>query len=978
MLGIDLVPEILLGEITDSSPPIWNEELLSAGGRTMTDPTFLAGMRILASLCAPCYVLDGVLFGKVACTMVRISCEQGPTPLTAVGLGLYCILLNGFRRLKSGWLVGQRAINILHRFPQSTRALTAKVYGCYYAHNWQYHRKLVDALPPLREAVTVGLEAGDLEWSGYDAFYTTDTEFFASLPLDVVARSQQESIDGLVKRKQLLQSIYLNIWRRLVLRLQLRAPESYPFHGKQTTDTDILHHLQEQQNHMFLFTFHLASTIHLFLERRFTEAVAQGEEAALHAGGVLGMMTNSIWSFWYSMALLYSIPLPMQSNVPTFPRPSPVPGAPDFFTAALLQQQSPAPQASPLSPSSNSPITPSTILSPLSPDDPFPYAVSSDFPPSSVDSILAKVIEQQAYLAQLAESCPANFPRLLLYLLEAERTRIHAHLLNEMQMVPYSVTMYDAAIGTARQHGLVYVEALANECCAYFFLSMKRRNEAKTYMRDAHFAYGRWGCTLKVNQISSSYQGLLRKGLAALHPTSAASESGSASSQSSGESAIASPHEAMSPNLSSFMPSSRPSGLLRQSSHSQSGEDAGSSTATVSRLSAHGSKRTISSHSPATIAASPGPVASSGIANIKALPPTDSTISLESLVLLRACAAFSVETNLSKLLRRVLQLLIQHANANKGYLALVHEDGQGNCEWRVEVQANIEDEDHSIRNNAAPAPLSSVQGTPMLPKLSWHHAVPGGEEAGLESPSPSHSSRESSSSTPGLRTNGISIEALTDGRPISECLPVTVFNLVVSTQSTLLLSGDDLLPTSSSPFSRDPYFATNHPKSLLCAPIKQQSKLVAVLYLENQFFAEAFSHAHVRVCEIVCIQAALSISNARLYSALEEQARGLEQTVAERTSELEEKNEVDDQRQQRYTLPSVCPPPICLCLTPLVLSRVSVQWLQAEISERQLAQEAMRKAKEDAETATKSKSDFLSKSPQHTQQQRGARNSQTP
>ena len=36
------------------------------------------------------------------------------------------------------------------------------------------------------------------------------------------------------------------------------------------------------------------------------------------------------------------------------------------------------------------------------------------------------------------------------------------------------------------------------------------------------------------------------------------------------------------------------------------------------------------------------------------------------------------------------------------------------------------------------------------------------------------------------------------------------------------------------------------------------------------------------------------------------------------------------------------------------------QWLQAEISERQLAQEAMRKAKEDAEQATKSKSDFLS------------------
>ena len=889
VLGIDLVPEILLGQVEDASPPIWNEETLSSTEKTMTDPTYLAGMRILASLCAPCYVLDGVLFGRVACTMVRISCEQGPCPLTAVGLGLYCILLNGFRRFKTGWLVGQKAMSVLHRFPETSRALTAKVYGCYYAHNWQYNRKLSEALPHLQEAVTVGLEAGDLEWSGYDTFYTTDTQFFASEPLDVVARSQQEYIDALVRRKQLLQSTYLNIWRRLVLRLQLRAPDTYIFHGKLTTDADILHHLQETQNHMFLFTAHLASTMHLFLDRRFTDAVTQGEEAARHAQGVLGMVTNAVWSFWYSLALLYTIPLPMRSNVATFPRPPPVPGAYDFFRDLAVQPTTP--QLNPHTPSPTTPMTPGLTPGFSAPDEPFPYAVSSDFPTASVQAILDKVIEQQTYLAQLAQSCPANYLAFYL-LLEAERARIHAHVLNEMQMVSYSVTMFDAAIATARQHGLVYVEALAHECTACFFLSMRRRNEAKTYMRDAHFAYGRWGCTLKVNQIQAHYGGLLkREQVGALqqgHSARSPSESGSASSQSSGESAGASPPEAMSPILPHLVSGApRPVTLLRQSSHSQSVDESTPTTSAVSLLSSHATKRTISSVSPA--AASPLTPASAGIGGSKSSPPTDSAISLESLVLLKACAAFSVETNLSKLLRRVLQLLIQHANANKGYLALVHEDVHGNCEWRVEVQANIEDDDHSALSATAPL-SSSVQSTPVLPKLTWYHTA---DDDRVESPSSSSlSSRESSASTPGLRSAGISIQALTNGRPVAECLPVSVFNLVVSTQSTLLLSGDDLLPTSSSPFARDPYFLANHPKSLLCAPIKQQSKLVAVLYLENQFFTEAFSIAHIRVCEIVCIQAALSISNARLYSALEEQARGLEHTVAERTSELEEKNEV--------------------------------------------------------------------------------------
>ena len=893
VLGIDLVPEIALGEVDDPSPPIWNEAVLSATEKPMTDPTYLAGMRILASLCAPCYVLDGVLFGKVACTMVRISCEQGPCPLTAVGLGLYCILLNGFRRFKSGWLVGQKAMAVLHGFPSTSRALTAKVYGCYYAHNWQYHRKLSDALPHLQEAVNVGLEAGDLEWSGYDTFYVTDTLMWASTPLDVVARCQQESVDSLVKRKQLLQSTYLNIWRRLVLRLQLRATETYSFHGKLTTDADILHHLQETQNHMFLFTFHLAHTIHLFLDRRFSDAVAEGEETALHAGGVCGMLTNAVWSFWYSLALLYSIPLPMHNNVATFPRPPPVPGAYDFFRD-IIPPQPGTPPINPQSPSSSSPGTPSSSTSPSTPpDDAFPYSVSADFPTSAVESILLKVVEQQTYLAQLAQTCPANFLAFYL-LLEAERARIHAHVLNHMQMVSYCVTMYDAAIATARQHGLVYVEALAHECTAYFFLSIKRMNEARTYMRDAHFAYARWGCTLKVSQIQQHYGSLLKKaqlGLVQTQSARDASDSGSASSQSSGESmtATATASESMSPNHPLFVTSSsRSATLLRQSSHTQSSDESTPPTSTVSRLSTRTTVRAVSSHSPA--AASPLPLASTTVPVItgtKTPPASDSAISLESLVLLRACAAFSVETNLSKLLRRVMQLLIQHANANKGFLALVHEDMHGNCEWRVEVQANIEDEDPAAHHTTAP--LSSMLSTPLQSRVTYHV----GDDERVESPSSSSSSRESSASTPGLRSNGISIEALTEGRPVSECLPVSVFNLVVSTQSTLLLSGDDLLPTSSSPFARDPYFVSNHPKSLLCAPIKQQSKLVAVLYLENQFFAEAFSTAHVRVCEIVCIQAALSISNARLYSALEEQARGLEQTVAERTSELEEKNEVD-------------------------------------------------------------------------------------
>ena len=957
VLGVELVPEILLGEVDDPHPPIWNEAIL-AGNAVMTDPIYLAAMRVLSSLCAPCYTLDGVLFGRVACTMVRISCDKGPAPLSAVGLGLYCILLNGFRRLRSGWLVGRWALKVLQRFPGSMRELTAKVYGCYYAHCWQYNRRLRDAVPYLLDAVNIGTEAGDLEWSGYDTFYCTDTLFFAGEPLDVVSRSQHDFFDALIRRKQLTQSTYLNIWRRLVLRLLLKAPEHYMFHGKLTTDADILHDLLETKNHMFLFTFYLAGCINAFLSRKYADAVEQGELAGQHSQGVLGMITNSIWSFYYSLALLNTIPLPRGDPRLSFARPPAIPGQ-DFYGDMIGQQTAARAGAAvnPSSPSSTSPLTPNTG-SPVSPDEPFPYPVSSSVDVQAVDAILAKVMEQQTYLSQLSSNCPANFLPLFA-LIEAERTRIHVQVMGKMEMVPYCVTMYDIAISTARQHGLVYAEAIAHESAAYFHLSNSRKSEAKSYMRDAHFTYGRWGCIAKVHQLSTCYPNLLKRvqmvgqGTNAMMVSggsdrSSGSESGSASSLSSDSAASSSEG---TPAYFSPPPISTRGSSHRQSSHAQSVDVQPSAPLSASTPSASNDTlvsvplsrlssavavrgRTISSSSasvpslsPPSLSSSltPDPTHSTAHNQQQQQPQDSASTSLESI--LRACATFSVETDLSKLLRHVMLLLIQHANASKGYLALMHEGVDGMAEWRVEVQANVEEEYNAEKQQRASSTADHVSSLRFTKS-----AKPPTDE--LEPP-PQPASRSSSvvslpsstSSTPG-RAPGISIEALPEGRHVADCLPVSVFNLVVSTQSTLLLSAQDLEPTSKSPFARDPYFATHHPKSLLCSPIKQQSKLVAVLYLENEFFShnQAFSTAQLRVCEIVCIQAALSINNARLYAKLEESNMHLEQTVADRTCELEEKN----------------------------------AWLEAEIRERQEAQEAMRKAKEDAEAATRSKSDFLS------------------
>jgi serine phosphatase RsbU (regulator of sigma subunit) len=66
-------------------------------------------------------------------------------------------------------------------------------------------------------------------------------------------------------------------------------------------------------------------------------------------------------------------------------------------------------------------------------------------------------------------------------------------------------------------------------------------------------------------------------------------------------------------------------------------------------------------------------------------------------------------------------------------------------------------------------------------------------------------------------------------------------------------------------FSSDAYVLKNRPKSILCLPILHQGKVSALLYLENNLIAGAFTQERIQVLQLLSSQIAISIENARLY-----------------------------------------------------------------------------------------------------------------
>jgi diguanylate cyclase (GGDEF)-like protein len=108
-------------------------------------------------------------------------------------------------------------------------------------------------------------------------------------------------------------------------------------------------------------------------------------------------------------------------------------------------------------------------------------------------------------------------------------------------------------------------------------------------------------------------------------------------------------------------------------------------------------------------------------------------------------------------------------------------------------------------------------------------------------------------------------------------LPDTLIRYTQKTMETLILDN----PSEDIRFLDNAYLRVEQPKSLMCFPILEQGRLVAIVYLENNMIEKAFTNRHRDTVELIAAQAAISLMNARHYESLEDK-------VAQRTEELQQ------------------------------------------------------------------------------------------
>jgi two-component system, cell cycle sensor histidine kinase and response regulator CckA len=97
-------------------------------------------------------------------------------------------------------------------------------------------------------------------------------------------------------------------------------------------------------------------------------------------------------------------------------------------------------------------------------------------------------------------------------------------------------------------------------------------------------------------------------------------------------------------------------------------------------------------------------------------------------------------------------------------------------------------------------------------------------------------------------------------------LPESVFRHALRTGEVVVVEDAAV----SNPFANDEYLRARKPRSILCLPLVAQARLTGALYLENDHAPRGFAPGGIVALQLVVLQAATSLENARLSASLQQ------------------------------------------------------------------------------------------------------------
>jgi len=266
----------------------------------MTDVYKLAATQILM-LIAPVAAMTGsTLFPLSLLTLVRLSVKYGNSDAAAYAYTLYGAILCSQGNIDEGYRFGQTGLSVLEKINVSS--IKCKIYNLFYTMVWFFKNPVEKTTTPVLQTIQIGLETGDIEYTGYSALSLSSNLLLSGSKLEMV-NDKLTSYLQLVKNLH-LESIGLVIQNLLNSSKFLNA--SFAEISFQQFDSYPIPDLEG--NTIYLSFIHTYKTILNYIFGDYSRAIENAKLTEKYQKGNPGFLIYSVTKFYYSLALLAQSP----------------------------------------------------------------------------------------------------------------------------------------------------------------------------------------------------------------------------------------------------------------------------------------------------------------------------------------------------------------------------------------------------------------------------------------------------------------------------------------------------------------------------------------------------------------------------------------------------------------------------------------------------------------------------------------------
>jgi len=268
----------------------------------ISEPEMLAAMQLLVNMCASAYFAIPPLFALIVLKMVGLLMERGNMMLAPFAYAAYGILLCGVElEIETGYQFGQLALNLLHRL--DAKPIQARTLFLVSQINlWKTH--LRDSLQPLQDCYQIGIDQGDLEFSGYAAMHFCTDSFAVGQPLNELKLYLTNYAQAVKQIKHSSGMHFVGICWQTVHNLIEKVPNPGIVSGQVYEQATRLPQMQQTNFHAGLFYLYLNQLFLCYLFADPWQAIANADLAQEYLPAMAGVAVVPIFYFYDSLAKL--------------------------------------------------------------------------------------------------------------------------------------------------------------------------------------------------------------------------------------------------------------------------------------------------------------------------------------------------------------------------------------------------------------------------------------------------------------------------------------------------------------------------------------------------------------------------------------------------------------------------------------------------------------------------------------------------